>query len=447
MKKPSEKTLHIALHHLTGHRKGMEERFSGTRVSIGRGKNNHCSFDAERERSVSHRHCEIRVEDGLPILYDIGSLNGTYVNGRRIRRTPLANGDELGLGREGPRIRFAVGSDSAPADAAAEPAQEPAHLSDHEPHYIGATAEERQPLSLSSLSPPRLIRRRVVVVIMAVIILGLLFGGFLLLQHFLDRIETLENRGDTGDASDSRSAIGASMSPASPIQSEDRTIKRAPAVVPAGPRRTVVRLLGVIRDDRKRFVDQETLGCGVVVRTDGVATTYDVYIRVKAWLRRGAIDDRHDKILLAAPGGSLAEAKSVESRILHPQAGKREDGNLVLLLLEEGARLARVQRAAPQAGALTFYPPWEAAQTLRIRQLTNADKGSVKPESATLLAFDIATASLLPAAGTPLFSGDELIGISCGRDLVGWAISSVAIKELLDHSETATAELITSSDR
>ena len=58
VKKPGEKALHIALRHLTGHRKGMEERFTGTRISIGRGKNNHCSFDAERERSVSHRHCE-----------------------------------------------------------------------------------------------------------------------------------------------------------------------------------------------------------------------------------------------------------------------------------------------------------------------------------------------------------------------------------------------------
>lgn len=439
VKDRSEKSLQFALRHLTGHRKGTEERYTSDRVSIGRGKNNHCSFDAEKERSVSHRHCEIRVEDGVAILYDIGSLNGTYVNGRRIRRAPLANGDELGLGREGPRIRFALGSDSSPPVAAEEPAQEPARLSDREqPHYIGATAEERQPLDLSSLSPPGIVRKRAILAIIAVIVLAAIVGAILFIQGLLERIETLET-GDAGggssQASHAKRASGAGAG------------TRAPGVVPAGPRGTMVRLLGVVRDDRSRMVDQETLGFGAVVRPDGVATTYDVYLRLKSWLRRDAIDARHDKVILAAPGGSLAEATPVESRVLHPQAGKREDGNVVLLLLEDGTRMARAATAPPRAGSLRFYPPWEAAQDVGVRQLTNSDKSRVKADSATLLAFDLDATLLPPAAGTPLFAGDELIGMSLGRDLAGWAISSVPVQQLLLHAATATPELITSSDR
>ena len=447
VKKPGEKALHIALRHLTGHRKGMEERFTGTRISIGRGKNNHCSFDAERERSVSHRHCEIRVEDGIPIIYDVGSLNGTYVNDRRIRRAPLADGDQLGLGREGPRIRFAVGSASSPPVTSEAPEQEPARLSDREPHYIGATAEERQLLDPASLAPPRLVRRRIVVAIALMVFCALLIGGFILVRHFLDRIETLETRKQDGSAGDT---IGAGMSPIGSgaiRRPKTSTPKRAPGVVPAGPRGTVVRLLGVVRDDRGRFVDQETLGFGAVVRTEAIATTYDVDLRLKAWLRRGTVDGRHTKVLLAAPGGSLASAKPIKARVLHPAAGKSEDGNLVLLVLDQSARLARALTAAPRAGTLRFYPPWESPQDLGVRRLTNADKGAVKPESATLLAFDLDAMPLPPAAGTPLFAGDELIGISLGRDLTGWAISSVAIQGLLRHAETATTEPINRSDR
>jgi EAL domain-containing protein (putative c-di-GMP-specific phosphodiesterase class I) len=43
--------------------------------------------------SVSKRHAEIRMELGRPVLSDLGSTNGTYVNGRPADKTPLAHGD------------------------------------------------------------------------------------------------------------------------------------------------------------------------------------------------------------------------------------------------------------------------------------------------------------------------------------------------------------------
>jgi transcriptional regulator with GAF, ATPase, and Fis domain len=48
---------------------------------------------------VSRDHCRIDAAGARPIIADLGSQNGTYVNGERIQRpTPLAEGDEIAVG-------------------------------------------------------------------------------------------------------------------------------------------------------------------------------------------------------------------------------------------------------------------------------------------------------------------------------------------------------------
>ena len=49
--------------------------------------------------TVSRRHAEItRVGNGY-VVRDVGSLNGTYLNRDRIEEHPLANGDEVQIGK------------------------------------------------------------------------------------------------------------------------------------------------------------------------------------------------------------------------------------------------------------------------------------------------------------------------------------------------------------
>jgi pSer/pThr/pTyr-binding forkhead associated (FHA) protein len=49
--------------------------------------------------TVSRRHAEIRrTMSGFEVV-DVGSLNGTYVNGSRIESSPLADGDQLQVGK------------------------------------------------------------------------------------------------------------------------------------------------------------------------------------------------------------------------------------------------------------------------------------------------------------------------------------------------------------
>lgn len=64
-------------------------------LTIGRGRENSIVLD---DMLVSRQHVRITADaDGL-ILEDLGSRNGTYVNGRRVERTHLSEGDRIGIG-------------------------------------------------------------------------------------------------------------------------------------------------------------------------------------------------------------------------------------------------------------------------------------------------------------------------------------------------------------
>lgn len=51
------------------------------------------------DMTVSRKHAEIRREGTEFRLVDVGSLNGTFLNRRRVDGGPLANGDEIQVGK------------------------------------------------------------------------------------------------------------------------------------------------------------------------------------------------------------------------------------------------------------------------------------------------------------------------------------------------------------
>lgn len=62
---------------------------------------------AANAANVSRRHAEIRKQEGVYILVDLGSFNGTFINGRRIVGGEiLHDGDVVQLGPGGPSLRF-----------------------------------------------------------------------------------------------------------------------------------------------------------------------------------------------------------------------------------------------------------------------------------------------------------------------------------------------------
>lgn len=63
-------------------------------------------------KSVSKLHCVIVKTDGLLLLRDLGSTNGTKVNGQRVRRAALLPNDNLNIATF--RFRVYLGPGEAP---------------------------------------------------------------------------------------------------------------------------------------------------------------------------------------------------------------------------------------------------------------------------------------------------------------------------------------------
>ncbi|NLE38422.1 MAG: FHA domain-containing protein [Pirellulaceae bacterium] len=76
-------------------------------------------------RMISRKHCETYLTDGLMMIRDLGSLNGVYVRGRRVREAPLPPGEKFSIGPITFRVEYECSVDLSnlppivPADATA----------------------------------------------------------------------------------------------------------------------------------------------------------------------------------------------------------------------------------------------------------------------------------------------------------------------------------------
>jgi pSer/pThr/pTyr-binding forkhead associated (FHA) protein len=75
---------------------GARYELSVTSVSIGRDATNDVVILDDAK--VSRLHAELQFRDGRWLLLDLGSRNGTIVNGRRVRQHPLKGGDRIQCG-------------------------------------------------------------------------------------------------------------------------------------------------------------------------------------------------------------------------------------------------------------------------------------------------------------------------------------------------------------
>lgn len=92
-----------------GARAGARERFDKSIIAIGRHPINDLRFDAERDLDVSSRHAELRIVGERCVLVDLGSTNGTLVNGQIVDGERVLNdGDVLSFGADGPQAEFRV---------------------------------------------------------------------------------------------------------------------------------------------------------------------------------------------------------------------------------------------------------------------------------------------------------------------------------------------------
>jgi S1-C subfamily serine protease len=93
--------------HLIGPQKGQRSKFDAERISIGRAPNNMLSL-GDGARRVSSHHAEVIQHGDQYLLRDLGSTNGTMINGRRVVFTELAHDDLIEFGAGGPLVRFGI---------------------------------------------------------------------------------------------------------------------------------------------------------------------------------------------------------------------------------------------------------------------------------------------------------------------------------------------------
>jgi len=100
---------------LTGARAGQVDKFEKPVVVVGRLGTADLRFSPEQDLDVSGRHAEIRGSAGAYTITDVGSTNGTYVNGKKVEGTvTLHDGDRVQFGSKGPEVQVRTGAGITP---------------------------------------------------------------------------------------------------------------------------------------------------------------------------------------------------------------------------------------------------------------------------------------------------------------------------------------------
>ncbi|MEO6951359.1 MAG: trypsin-like peptidase domain-containing protein [Polyangia bacterium] len=103
--------MKIVIEVLDGGRAGQRHTFDTPRsVRFGRHPDNDVAFDPQTDRDASSRHAELRLAMSGYRLFDLGSANGTHVDGKRVGEegTLITGRAELLFGAVGPRVRVEV---------------------------------------------------------------------------------------------------------------------------------------------------------------------------------------------------------------------------------------------------------------------------------------------------------------------------------------------------
>ena len=81
---------------IQGADQGKRFELTSTPVALGRDNSNPIRL---HDTEVSRRHAEVRVVNQTYRILDLGSANGTFVNGQAVDQSPLRSGDRLQLGQ------------------------------------------------------------------------------------------------------------------------------------------------------------------------------------------------------------------------------------------------------------------------------------------------------------------------------------------------------------
>ena len=111
--------MRITLTVTNGARTGLSKQFDQAYIGLGRHPQSDLQFHPEQDLDASTRHAAILKSGETWAIRDLGSANGTFVNGEKLsadRR--LHTGDQIKFGPKGPTVTVEVAGEAAPPAAA-----------------------------------------------------------------------------------------------------------------------------------------------------------------------------------------------------------------------------------------------------------------------------------------------------------------------------------------
>ena len=179
--------MKIAFTFGSGARSGQTEEYSQPFVQIGRHPHCDLRFDADRDLDVSSRHATVLLQEEMFLLRDLGSTNGTFVNGKRLTGDHvLANGDEIQFGKQGPKVKVTVVRDQRTGPGQNLPPSAVVPKTAAEPPRIERSVRRTPPGETTKRIKVEVARQTASLRRTTVILLGLLFvlAGAYLWQSF-----------------------------------------------------------------------------------------------------------------------------------------------------------------------------------------------------------------------------------------------------------------------
>lgn len=99
--------MKLTVVHLEGSRQGQTQHLAGPLVRVGRDPSCELAFDAHADLDVSAQHASITFQGQQVMLQDLGSSNGTFLNGSKLSAAvPLPNDSVVQFGEGGPKVRL-----------------------------------------------------------------------------------------------------------------------------------------------------------------------------------------------------------------------------------------------------------------------------------------------------------------------------------------------------